>query len=118
MSLEAKHVEIEPALRDLRNRTLARLPGDFSRLVYLASSRDLSSGHYSHDGLAFHFGENVASKAMTACHAEIFHRLVFCSLEVVIVVLRNYISSTSIRPKDSLQSWTHIGADRITTSSE
>jgi len=118
MSLEAKHVEIEPALRDLRNRTLARLPGDFSRLVYLASSSDLSSGHYSHDGLAFHFGENVASKAMTACHAEIFHRLVFCSLEELIEELRNYISSTSVRPKDFLQSWTHLGSYRVTIPSE
>jgi hypothetical protein len=114
MSLETKHVEIEPALRDLRNRTLKRLPGDFSRLVYLASSRDLSSGHYSHDGLAFHFGENVASKAMAASHAEVFHRLVYCSLEELIEELRNYISSTSVRQKDFLQSWTHLGSYRVT----
>src|SRR5260370_24219575 len=100
MSLQAKHVEIEPALRDLRNRTLKRLPGDFSRLVYLASSRYLSSGHYSHDGLAFHFGENVASKAMAACHAEIFHRLIFLSLEEMIQEPRNYLSSTSVRHID------------------
>src|SRR5260370_7246187 len=98
MSLQAKHVEIEPALRDLRNRTLARLPGDFSRLVYLASSRDLNTGRYSHDGLAFHFSENVASKAMAACHTEIFDRLVFCSLEELIEALRNYISSISQSP--------------------
>src|SRR6266705_4504825 len=105
MSLEAKYVEIEPAVRDLRNRTLSRLPGDFSRLVYLASSRDLNTGHYSHDGLAFHFSETVASKAMAACHAEIFDRLLFCSLEELIVELRKYISSTEIRPGDVLRSW-------------
>src|SRR5229473_3468034 len=75
MSLEAKHVEIEPALRDLRNRTLKRLPGDFSRLVY-------------------------------------------CSLEELIEELRNYISSTSVRQKDFLQSWTHLGSYRVTIPSD
>lgn len=118
MSIEAKHVEIEPAVRDLRNRTLARLPGDISRLVYLASSRDLNTGRYSHDGLAFHFSENVASKAMAACHREIFDRLVFCSLEELIEELRNYISSTEERPGDVLQSWTHLGSYRVTVPSE
>src|SRR5207249_6944247 len=52
--------------------------------VYLASSRDLNTGRYSHDGIAFHFSENVASKAMAACHEEIFDRLVYCSLEELI----------------------------------
>src|SRR5437773_10681049 len=100
MSLGAKNVEIEPAVRDLRNRPLARLPGDFSRLVYLASSRDLSTGHYSHDGLAFHFSESVAAKAMAVCHAEIFDRILYCSLEELIEELQGYISSTAERPGD------------------
>src|SRR5256886_3985399 len=107
MSLGVKNVEIEPAIRDLRNRTLARLPGDVSRLVYLASSRDLNTGRYSHDGLAFHFSENVACKAMAACHAEIFNRLVYCSLQELIEELRSYISSTAERPGDVLESWRH-----------
>ena len=114
MSLERRNIDIEPAVADLRNRTLSRLPGDFSRLVYLASSRDLNTGHYSHDGLAFHFSENVASKAMAACHAEIFDQLVFCSLEELTEELRNYISSTAERPEDFLQSWTHLGSYRVT----
>src|SRR6267143_5920871 len=118
MSLPAKNVEIEPAVRDLRNRTLARLAGDVSRLVYLASSRDLNTGRYFHDGLAFHFSENVASKAMAACHAEVFDRLVYCSLEELIEELRNYIFSTSVRQKDFLQSWTHLGSYRVTIPSE
>lgn len=118
MRPEAKHVEIEPAVRDLQNRTLARLPGDFSRLVYLASSRDLGTGHYSHDGLAFHFSESVASEAMAACHREVFDRLVFCSLEELIEELRNYISSTAAKPEEVLRSWTHLGSYRVTIPSE
>ncbi len=118
MSPETKHVDIEPAARDLWNRTLARLPGDIGRLVYLASSRDLNTGNYSHDGLAFHFSESVASKAMAACHAEIFDRLVLFSLEKLIEELQNYMSSTEERPRQVLHSWTHLGSYRVTIPSE
>jgi hypothetical protein len=118
MSYTTEKIDIEPAITDLRSRTLSRLPGDFSRLVYLASSRDLNTGRYSHDGLAFHFSENVASKAMAACHTEIFDRLVFCSLEELIEELRNYISSISERPEDVLRSWEGLGSYRVTIPSE
>ena len=118
MCYATRNIDIEPAITDLRRRSLSRLPGDFSRLVYLVSSRDLSTGRYSHDGLAFHFSETVASKAMAACHTEIFDRLLFCSLEELIVELRKYISSTEIRPGDVLRSWKHLGSYRVTIPSE
>src|SRR6266446_4360224 len=114
MALERRNIDIEPAMTDLRSRTLSRLPGDFSRLVYLASSRDLSTGRYSHDGLAFHFSETVASKAMAACHTEVFDRLLFCSLEELIEELGKYISSTEVRPGDVLRCWKHLGSYRVT----
>ncbi len=118
MSYTARNIDVEPAITDLRNRTLSRLPGDFSRLVYLASSRDLNTGHYSHDGLAFHFSQNVASKAMALCHREIFDRLVYASLEELIEELGNYISSTHERPEEFLKSWKHLGSYRVTIPSE
>lgn len=114
MDVYSRKVDIEPAVRDLRNRTLARLPGDFSRLVYLASSRDLSNGLYSHDGLAFHFGETVVSKAMAACHREIFDRLVFCSLEELIEEVESYISSTHERSEEVLKTWENLQSYRVT----
>jgi len=118
MSLERRNIDIEPAVTDLRNRTLSRLPGDFSRLVYLASSRDCNTGQYYHDGLAFHFSQNVASKAMALCHREIFDRLVYASLEELIEELCNYISSTDERPEDFLRSWKHLGSYRVLIPSE
>src|SRR5713101_8015328 len=114
MGLERRNIDLEPAITDLRNRTLSRLPGDIGRLVYLASSRDLNTGNYSHDGLAFHFSESVASKEMAACHAEIFDRLVLFSLEKLIEELQNYMSSTEERPRQVLHSWTHLGSYRVT----
>src|SRR6266481_2194890 len=118
MALERRNIDIEPAVTDLRNRTLSRLPGDFSRLVYLASSRDCNTGQYFHDGLAFHFSQNVASKAMAQCHREIFDRLVYASLEELIEELHKYIASTEERPEEILHSWKHLGSYRVTIPSQ
>jgi len=118
MGLEPRYIDVEPAVTDLRNRTLSRLPGDFSRLVYLASSRDCNSGRYYHDGLEFHFSQNVASNAMAMCHREIFDRLVYASLEELIEELRNYISSTDERPEEFLRSWKQLESYRVTIPSE
>ncbi len=118
MGLARSNIDIEPAVTDLRYRTLSRLPGDFSRLVYLASSRDCNTGQYFHDGLTFHFSQNVASKAMALCHSEIFDRLLYASLEELIEELCNYISSTNERPEDFLKSWKHLGSYRVTIPSE
>ncbi len=118
MSLKQRSIDLEPAITDLRNRTLSRLPDDFSRLVYLASSRDLNTGNYSHDGLAFHFSQNVASKAMALCHGEIFDRLVYASLEELIAELHHYICTTDEPPEDFLKSWEHLGSYRVTIPSE
>jgi hypothetical protein len=87
-------------------------------LVYLASSRDCNTGKYYHDGLAFHFSQDVASKAMALCHREVFDRLVYASLEELIEELSDYISSTNERPEDFLKSWEHLGSYRVTIPSE
>src|ERR1700722_7603148 len=118
MSYTTTTIDIQPAVTDLRSRTLSRLPGDFSRLVYLASSRDCNTGRYYHDGLAFHFSQIVASKAMAECHREVFNRLVYASLEELLRELSDYISSTNERPEDFLKSWEHLGSYRITIPSE
>ena len=118
MSYKDRNINVGQAVTDLTNRTLSRLPGDFSRLVYLASSRDYNNGQYYHDGLAFHFSESVASRALAECHREIFARLVYASLEELIAELRSYISSTDERPEDFLKSWEHLGSYRITIPSE
>src|SRR5713226_2295488 len=118
MGLARSNIDIEPAITDLRNRTLSRLPGDFSRLVYLASSRDYNTGQYFHDGLAFHFSEKVVSSAFALCHREVFDRLVYCSLEELVEELHRYISSMSERPEDVLNSWKNLESYRVTVPSE
>ncbi len=118
MSYQARRIDDEPAVTDLRNRTLSKLPGDFSRLVFLASTRDYNTGQYYHDGLAFHFSEKIASQALGKCHKEIFDRLVYCTLEELIEELRSYISSTDEKTEDVLKSWKQLESYRVTIPSE
>ena len=75
---------VEEALRDLRNRTLARLDGDFAKLVYLASTRDYNTGRYVHDGLSFRFPQPVVERAMAAAHLEVFANLVLSPLRAFV----------------------------------
>ena len=63
-------IVFEEAVRDLQNRTLDRLDGDFAKLVYLASTRDYNTGRYAHDGLSFRFSEPVAERVLAAAHRE------------------------------------------------
>src|SRR5215469_2469363 len=118
MGFPAMNIDIIPAVTDLEARTLSRLPGEFSRLVYLASSRDCNSGQYAHEGLSYHFGEIAASKAMAVCHERVFEELVYCPLEEMVQKLHDYIASTCERPENVLKSWSRLQSYRVTIPSE
>lgn len=104
---------VEDALRDLQNRTLARLDGDFARLVYLASTRDYNSGRYEHDGLSFRFTKQVAEEALRAAHREVFVSLALSTLKDLVAQLEHYIRSGCARPAELLTSWTDSEAYRV-----
>jgi hypothetical protein len=62
-------------IQDFTLTTLAGIPGLFSRLTYLASLRDLSSGRYEHAGLAALYPDEALQQALQLCHEEIFQRI-------------------------------------------
>ncbi len=96
---------IEDALRDLRNRTLAKLDGDLARLVYLASTRDYNTGRYAHDGLSFRFSESVAETVLAAAHREAFLSLALSPLRVLVSQLEHYIRSGWAHPDELVRAW-------------
>jgi hypothetical protein len=68
-------------IEDFTLRTLGVIPGDISRLLHIATLRDLASGCYRHDGLAAIYSEPVVDQALRLCHEELFERILETSLE-------------------------------------
>ncbi len=109
-----KHVGVEAAIADLRNRTLAGVPGEVARLLYLSSTRDYNSGQYYHDGLAHQFTEEVARKALEACHQEVFRGLVFSSVQELVQQLNVYLCSDGVSRMEVLRAWQKLEPYRVT----
>jgi hypothetical protein len=108
-----KLVPVQAAYDDLLHRSLAKLPGDLSRLVYLASTRDYNSGVYHHDGLAARFRPEAASKALEIAHRDIFRRLAALSLEQLVGELELYLNSSHESPADVLRIWQKLEPFRV-----
>jgi hypothetical protein len=114
LAVKAKRVDVEAACKDLRERTLANIPGDFARLVYLASTRNYNSGDYHHAGLARHFSEEVARLALASCHQEVFRRLALCSIPELVGHLELYVGTTHLPPLDFIRAWRSLHPYRVT----
>jgi len=62
-------------IEDFTARTLEAISGDFARLLYVASLRDLASGKYCHEGLAAVYPEEAVQQALEHCHQELFIKI-------------------------------------------
>ena len=68
-------------IEDFTTRTLAAIPSEFGRLVYVASLRDLASGGYVHEGLSTIYPEEAVQQALAHCHEELFTKTLETPLE-------------------------------------
>jgi hypothetical protein len=114
MATGLKHVGVEAAIADLRDRTLAGVPGEVARLLYLSSTRDYNTGQYYHDGLALQFTEDVARNALAACHQEVFRGLVFNSVKELVQQLNVYLDSDGVSRAEVLRAWQKLEPYRVT----
>jgi hypothetical protein len=103
----------EFAVRDLEDRTLANLNGDFRRIIYLAATRDYNTGMYRHEGLALRFGDDAAQAALARCHQTVFRSLLDSGLPTLVEQLGAYIESTGADKERVLQSWRQLEAYRV-----
>lgn len=110
---KAVSAQVHEACDDLKNRTLASLPGAFGRLIYLASMRDYNTGQYYHEGLANRYSEEVAAKALTKSHQETFQHLVRSPLAQLVDELERYIISTSAEADQLLGTWERLQPYRV-----
>ena len=104
---------VEEAHSDLRRRTLAKISGNFARLIYLASTRDYNSARYHHSGLADRFSPNVAAKALERAHREVFRELETASLANLAQELEIYMRSTRENPEDFFRAWQAVEPFRV-----
>lgn len=68
-------------LEDFTQHTLQGISGDISRLVHVATLRDLATGKYCHAGLSEIYSEPAVDQALYICHQELFERVLEMPLE-------------------------------------
>ena len=68
-------------VEDFTARTLASIPTEFGKLLYLSSLRDFSSGNYVHEGLTARHSCEAVQQALGYCHEEVFLRILEMPLE-------------------------------------
>jgi hypothetical protein len=113
MNAAGKLVPVQAAYDDLLQRSLAKLPGDLARLIYLASTRDYNTGTYHHDGLAARFRPDAAGKALEIAHRQVFYRLSAYSLEELVKELERYLNSSHESPVEILRTWQKLEPYRV-----
>ena len=118
MNSAVQLVPVQEAYDDLLNRTLARIPCDLGRLIYLASTRDYNTGNYYHEGLANRFRAEVARKALEIAHRLAFYRLSAFSLESLVSDLEAYLQSTRENPREFLRAWQKLEPYRVAIPTE
>ena len=110
---EPLDTQVQKAVRDLESRTLAKIPGDIAKMVYLCSTRDYNTGRYHHDGLSMVFGPEVANAALAQCHENTFQVLLYKSLSQIVDSLRRYFEATGQPPDKILQVWQKLQAYHV-----
>ena len=113
MNSAGKLVPVQAAYDDLLQRSLAKLPGDLARLIYLASTRDYNTGTYHHDGLAARFRPDAAGKALEIAHRQIFYRVSSYSLEELVKELELYLNSSHQSAAEILRTWQKLEPYRV-----
>jgi hypothetical protein len=79
-SLES-YQQTRRVVEDVTALTLAAIPTEFGKLLYLSSLRDLATGDYVHEGLVARYSREAVQQALGYCHEELFLRMLEMPLE-------------------------------------
>lgn len=100
-------------IQDFTETTLAEIPGEFARLAYLGSLRDLSSGRYEHAGLAALYPDDATQQALQLCHEQIFERILEAPLERQREDLKECLGRMPGERCETVAHWRRLEAYRV-----
>lgn len=100
-------------IQDFTLTTLAGIPGQFARLVYVASLRDLSSGRYEHQGLAALYPGEAVQQALELCHEQIFERILETPLSEQLEDLRGCLAAMEGGLGSAVSHWRQLESYRV-----
>jgi hypothetical protein len=100
-------------IQDFTLTTLSAIPGEFGRLTYMASLRDLSSGRYEHAGLAALYPDEAVQQALELCHEQIFERVLETPLAKQELDLRECLEHMPSGLCSTLAHWRRMEAYRV-----
>jgi hypothetical protein len=100
-------------IQDFTQTTLARIQGEYARLAYIASLRDLSSGRYDHAGLAALYPDEATQQALQLCHEQIFERVLETTLDHQRVDLKECLERMPGGLCTTVSHWQRLEAYRV-----
>jgi hypothetical protein len=100
-------------IQDFTTTTLAGIAGEFSRLTYMGSLRDLSSGRYEHAGLAALYPDEAVQQALQLCHEQIFERVLETPLERQLEDLKDCLEKMPVGRCETVAHWRRLEAYRV-----
>jgi hypothetical protein len=99
-------------VEDFTQTTLEGLPGPFSRLVYIASLRDLSTGRYEHAGMAVLYPDEAIQQTIEMCHEQIFERILESPLRLQEADLKICLKAMAGGFRGAVEHWGRLEAYR------
>lgn len=100
-------------IQDFTETTLARIRGNFARLAYLGSLRDLSSGRYEHEGLTAIYPAEAVQQALEVCHEQVFERILEIPLSAQEEDLRFCLAAMEGGLRATVQHWQRLESYRV-----
>ena len=100
-------------IQDFTVTTLAGIPSLFSRLTYVSSLRDLSSGRYEHAGLAAVYPDQAMQQALETCHEQVFEKILESPLANQESDLRACLQAMQSGAEETVNHWQRMEAYRV-----
>jgi hypothetical protein len=105
--------EAARVLADLESHTLNEMPGQFSRLIYLASLRDYNTGRYHHYGLETRYSVQAVDAGLHHAHVRVFEEIVSTPLEDQTQDLVGFFTSLREDRKQLIDTWRRLRSYQV-----